>query len=118
SAAQRPAPRPFPVVYVLSSDGMLHTLNVMNGADAESPVSFLPPSANARGLIVVDDVAYVATSRGCGNIPEGVWALDLATKQVITWRASGGIAGALGLAIAGRNDLRDDRRRTLGRARA
>ena len=100
SAAQRPAPRPFPVVYVLSSDGMLHTLNVMNGADAESPVPFLPPSANARGLIVVDDVAYVATSRGCGNIPEGVWALDLATKQVITWRASGGIAGALGLAIA------------------
>jgi len=100
SAAQRPAPRPFPVVYVLSSAGLLHTLNVMNGADAESPVPFLPPSANARGLIVVDDVAYVATSRGCGNVPEGVWALDLGTKQVVTWHASGGIAGALGLAIA------------------
>jgi outer membrane protein assembly factor BamB len=100
SAAPRPAPRPFPVVYVLSSDGMLRTLNVMNGADAESPVPFLPPYANARGLIVVDDVAYVATSRGCGDVPEGLWALDLGTKQVITWRASGGIAGALGPAIA------------------
>ena len=99
-AAQHPAPRPFPVVYVLSSDGLLHTLNAMNGADAESPVPFLPPHADARGLIVVDDVAYVATSRGCGDVPEGVWALDLGTKQVVTWRASGGIAGALGPAIA------------------
>jgi outer membrane protein assembly factor BamB len=63
-------------------------------------VPFLPPYANARGLIVVDDVAYVATSRGCGDVPEGLWALDLGTKQVITWRASGGIAGALGPAIA------------------
>ncbi len=100
SAAQRPAPRPFTVVYVLSSDGVLHTINVMNGADAESPAPFLPPYANARGLIVVDDVAYVATTRGCGDASDGIWALDLDTKQVLTWRASGVIAGALGPAIA------------------
>src|SRR6266702_258277 len=62
--APRPTPRPFPIVYVLSTDGMLHTLNVMNGADAEPPVPFLPPHANARGLIVVDTVAYVTTSDG------------------------------------------------------
>jgi outer membrane protein assembly factor BamB len=88
------------VVYVLSSDGMLHTLNVMNGADAESPVPFLPPHAGARGLIVVDDVAYVATMRGCGDAPDAVWALDLGANAVTTWRAPGGLAGPLGPAMA------------------
>ena len=99
SPSPRPAPRPFPVVYVLTSDGMLHTLNVMNGADVEAAASFLPPYADARGLIVVDDVAYVTTSRGCGTAPNAVWALDLATHQVTSWRASGRIAGAVGPAI-------------------
>src|SRR2546430_9995132 len=46
------------------------------------------------------DVAYVATTRGCGDASDGIWALDLGTKQVLTWRASGVIAGALGPAIA------------------
>jgi outer membrane protein assembly factor BamB len=97
--APRPTPRPFPIVYVLSSDGMLRTLNVMNGADAEPPVPFLPPHANARGLIVVDTVAYVATSRGCGGgaVPNAVWALDLGTHQVTRW--PGRVAGADGPAI-------------------
>jgi outer membrane protein assembly factor BamB len=97
--APRPTPHPFPLVYVLSSDGMLRTLNVMNGADVESPVPFLPPHANARGLIVVDTVAYVATSRGCGGraVPNAVWALDLGTHQVTRW--AGRVAGADGPAI-------------------
>jgi len=95
--APRPTPRPFPMVYVLSTDGMLRTLNVMNGADAEPPVPFLPPHANARGLIVVDTVAYVATSRGCGAAPNAVWALDLGTHQVTTW--PGRVVGADGPAI-------------------
>jgi len=97
--APRPTPRPFPIVYVLSTDGMLRTLNVMNGADAEPPLRFLPPYANARGLIVVDDVAYVATSRGCGAASDAVWALDLGTHRVTTWRAPGRVAGAVGPAI-------------------
>jgi len=98
-SGQRPSPRPFPVVYALSSDGLLHTLNVMNGADAEPPTPFLPPHAAARGLIVVDEVAYVATLRGCGEAPSGVWALDLGSKQVATWRSPEGIVGSPGLAM-------------------
>jgi hypothetical protein len=97
--AQRPSPRPFPVVYALSSDGLLHTLNVMNGADAEPPTPFVPPHAAARGLIVVDEVAYVATLRGCGEAPSGVWALDLGSKPVATWRSPEGIVGSAGLAM-------------------
>jgi outer membrane protein assembly factor BamB len=97
--ARRPSPRPFPVVYVLSSDGLLHTLNVVNGADVEPPTPFLPPDAAARGLIVVDEVAYVVTVRGCGGAPSGVWALDLDSKQVAAWRSPEGIVGSVGLAM-------------------
>ena len=99
STGPRPSPRPFPVVYAVSSDGKLRTLNVMNGADAEPPLPFLPPHADARGLIVVDEVAYVATTGGCGEAPDGIWALDLGAKQVTTWRSRRGIAGAVGPAI-------------------
>jgi outer membrane protein assembly factor BamB len=96
----RASPRPFPVLYVLALDGALRTLSVMDGADVEPPVPFVPPHADARGLIVVDDVAYVATSSRCGTAPAAVWALDLGTKHVSTWRARGGdIAGSVGPAI-------------------
>ena len=88
------------LVYALSSGGMLHALYTSNGHDHDSPVPFLPANANAKGLIVVDNVAYVATSNGCGGAPDGVWALDLQTKKVSHWRSTGGsVAGLLGPAI-------------------
>jgi outer membrane protein assembly factor BamB len=96
---RRAPPRPFPVVYVLSSDGMLHTLNVVDGADVEAPLQFLPPQASARGLIVVDDGAYVATIPGCGEAPDGVWALNLNSKEVATWHSAGALAGSMGPAV-------------------
>ncbi|MCI0389727.1 MAG: hypothetical protein MOB07_13325 [Acidobacteria bacterium] len=82
------------LVYALSSDGMFHSMHLSNGADYEPPVKFLPPNANANGLIVIDNVAYVVTEGGCGGAANGVWALDLVSKQVNTWKANvSGIAG-------------------------
>ena len=75
------------VAYALTSDGMLQSAYVSNGADSEAPMKFLPANANAQGLIVADNVAYVATSNGCGGAADGVWALDLASKQVTTWKS-------------------------------
>jgi len=87
-------------VHALSSDGMLHSLYVSNGDEPEPPVPFLPAGANASGLIVVDGMAYAATSQGCGGAANGVWALDLASREVATWKsASGGVAGSTGVAI-------------------
>jgi len=79
---------------------MLHSLYVSNGHDHDSPVQFVPANANARGLIVVDNVAYVATVNGCGGAADGIWALDLETKKITTWKSTGGsIAGLLGPSI-------------------
>ena len=88
------------VLSVLTADGMLRTIYVSNGRDHAAPIEFLPSDANARGLIVVDGVAYVATTNGCGGAPDGVWALDIEAKKATTWKSTGGaIAGLLGPAI-------------------
>lgn len=89
-------------LYLLSADGMLHAMWVSNGEEPNPPEKFLPPNADAQGLIVVDNVAYAATVHGCGGVPDQVFALDLQSKDVNSWRAgSGGIAGAGGPAFGG-----------------
>lgn len=98
----RPATPPppsthFTLVYALSSDGSLHTMHLSNGEEAAPPVKFLPPNANAQGLTVIDNVAYVVTEQNCAGVPNGVWALDLSTKQVSSWQ--GNIAGSAGPAF-------------------
>jgi outer membrane protein assembly factor BamB len=87
------------LVYALAGDGMLHSLHLSNGADYEPPTKFIPPGANAQGLIVIDQVAYVATTGGCGGAANGVWALDLLTKQVSTWK--GEVVGTAGPTFGG-----------------
>ena len=67
-------------------------------ARSPSPaLKFLPPNANSSGLIVADDVAYAVTTKGCGSAPEGVWALDLESKEASSWKGS--VAGSAGIAF-------------------
>ena len=99
-----PPPSPFgrgpQYVYAISSDGKLHLMYVSNGEEPNAALPFLPPNANARGLIVFDGVAYAATVNGCGGVENGVWALDLESKKVSQWKsASGNIAGTDGMAV-------------------
>ncbi len=82
------------VVYALTPDGKLRTMLASDGFDYEPPMAFLPPNANAQGLIVVEDAAYVTTSNGCGGAPDGVWAVSLDSKKVSSWK--GPIAGDAG----------------------
>ena len=77
------------VVNSLSSDGMFHANYRIERRRAEPAIKFLPPNANAQGLIIVDNVAYVATVNGCGGVPNGMWALDIATKAVTSWKPRG-----------------------------
>jgi outer membrane protein assembly factor BamB len=91
------------LVYALSSDGMLHAMHLSNGADYEPPVKFLPPNANANGLIVVDNVAYVITEGDCSGVANGVWAIDLVSKKVTTWKEN--VSGSAGPAFGGDGTL-------------
>jgi outer membrane protein assembly factor BamB len=87
------------VLYVAAGDGMLHSLYLSTGMEAGPPLAFLPPNANAQGLIVLDGVAY-ATTGNCGGAFSGVWALDIASKEVNKWNPSqGAIAGETGPAF-------------------
>jgi len=79
------------VLNAMSSDGMFHSMYVSNGDEPALPMAFLPPNANAGELTVLDSIAYAATSRGCGGagelsaISNGMWALDLTSKEVAHW---------------------------------
>jgi outer membrane protein assembly factor BamB len=87
------------LLLALASDGKLHAHYVANGGEPDAAIPFLPPNANAVGLTVVGDVAYAATTNKCGGVDNGIWAVDLKTRKVTTWKTSGNIAGTVGPAI-------------------
>jgi outer membrane protein assembly factor BamB len=87
-------------VYALTSDGKLHAMYVSNGEEPNPAVEFVPPNANAVGLTVTEGMAYVATVNGCGGAPNGIWAMDLNSKQVTSWRTSSSISGTAGFAFS------------------
>ena len=69
-------------VYVLTPDGMLHEQVMTTGADFAPPVKFLPAAdASSFGLNFEDKMIYTATGRGCGGVPNGLWAINLASAD-------------------------------------
>lgn len=78
-------------IYAMGSDGLLRTLRVTDGGQVDPPVPFLPPGARPSALLAVDGLVYTTTSNGCGNVPNGVWAIDLLApdKTVATWETGG-----------------------------
>ncbi len=91
------------LIHALTGDGKFHSLHLSNGAEYQPAAAFLPSGANAHGLIVVDQVAYAATTGACGGAANGIWALDLETKQVRSW--PGTVAGTAGPAFDGTGTL-------------
>jgi outer membrane protein assembly factor BamB len=84
----------------VASDGIVRTLNLING-DAVAPAArLLPPNSSGSGLIEADDAVYAVTSNGCGGAPDAVWAMDWSRdeKPVVSWKSNGApVAGpALG----------------------
>lgn len=83
-------------VYTLAPDGFLHANYVSNGETDQKPVRFLAPNANAHGLIVIEDFAYVTTTNGCGGVQDGIWAVNLNSGKIIHWKADGELVGLVG----------------------
>jgi hypothetical protein len=91
-------------LWTMGSDGMLRTVRVTDGGQVDPPVAFLPPNARPSSLLSVDGLVYTSTSNGCGNAPNGVWALDLLSpeKKVTTWDTGGAnVAGSVALGTSG-----------------
>jgi outer membrane protein assembly factor BamB len=88
------------IIYAVTSDGMLHPLHLSNGAIQVPPIPFIPANAHARGLIVIDNMAYVTTVNGCGGVPDGVWGINLETEEVSHWEApAGNVVGISGASM-------------------
>lgn len=103
-AGAAPAANPFAPrvqwLMALSGDGYLHSMWVSNGHEPKPAIRFLPTGADARGLIVFGETAYVATTHHCGGVDDGVWALNLETSKVSNWKSqNGSIAGNAGAAV-------------------
>jgi hypothetical protein len=99
-------PRLPTTVYALSSDGLIHTVNQHSGEDITPAYKFIRPNSLARGLVVADNVAWIATTGGCGGTPNGIWSMDLgpavAVKELSTVRWLSGTAnieGSAGFAL-------------------
>jgi outer membrane protein assembly factor BamB len=92
-------------LYVLASDGYLHTMDLSTGEDSDPAIQVLPlPYGKPYGLNLVDNVIYTITGQGCGGVPNALYAVDLATKKVAVssppqaglWGVAGAVAGSDG----------------------
>jgi hypothetical protein len=92
-------------IYVVSSNGTLHALGQVSGMDLERPAPFLPPNARYSDLTAIGSMLYTSTSRECGGVANGVWAitLDPKNKTVSSWKTNGGSpVGNLAFTASGR----------------
>jgi outer membrane protein assembly factor BamB len=85
------------VVYVVTSDGVLHVLGLPSGKDIQHPAEFVPANARWSDTIAIDKTLYATTTGGCGGASNAVWAIDLESegKPVVSWTSSGPIVGRL-----------------------
>ena len=75
-----------PSVDVISIDGRLHSLNIVNGEDRFPAKEFVPPYSKNWSLLAMNGYVYTTTSQGCGRSRSGVWAMNLAdTKMPVTY---------------------------------
>ncbi len=68
-------------IYALTSDGKLHGQVVTTGTDYAPPVKLLPGAASASALNIAGKTIYTATSKACGAVPSGVWAVNMTSAD-------------------------------------
>jgi len=97
------SPQDAPVrrLYVLASDGYLHTIDLSSGDDADPAIQVLSlPYGKPYGLNLVNNVIYTATGQGCGGVPNALYAVDLANRKVAqSSPPQAGLWGVAGAAV-------------------
>ena len=89
-------------LYAVSSDGDLHILNSSTGQDLIPALRFLPPTARVTSLNLRDNVVYATTADHCDGYLNGLYAIDLLSKDKTVasfMPPSGQFAGSGGTAI-------------------
>ncbi len=88
-------------LYVLASDGYLHTIDLATGDEPEAAIKVLPqPYGKPYGLNLVNDVIYTVTGQGCGGVPNALYAVDLKTRSVaVSSPPQAGLWGVAGPAV-------------------
>ncbi|HUQ94150.1 MAG TPA: hypothetical protein VM120_20885, partial [Bryobacteraceae bacterium] len=92
-------------IHLVTSDGYLHSLNIVNGEEMKPPKAFVPPFSKPYSLNLHQGVLYASTGQGCSGAKNGVFAMDLtaADRPVTEFRSTttggAGIWGRAGVAI-------------------
>jgi len=88
-------------VYLLASDGYLHTLDVATGEEKDTPIQMLPIIyGKAYGLNLMDNVVYTVSGQSCNGVPNELYGVDLTNRKVFSSTPpQGGIFGTAGPAI-------------------
>ncbi len=96
-----PIDAPIRRLYVLASDGYLHTLDLSTGGDADPPIQVLPlPYGKPYGLNLVNNVLYTVTGQGCGGVPNALYAVNLKNKKLtVSAPPQAGLWGTAGPAV-------------------
>jgi outer membrane protein assembly factor BamB len=78
-----PANAPVRHLYVLASDGYLHTLDLTSGDESDQPIQVLShPYGKPYGLNMVGNVIYTITGQGCGGVHNALYAVNLENRKV------------------------------------
>jgi outer membrane protein assembly factor BamB len=92
-------------LYVLGSDGALHTFNLLTGEDIVPPAAFVPAFAKMWSMNLANGILYTTVSQNCNGVKSGVYAMDLSgpDRKVSYFEASNargaGIWGRAGAAV-------------------
>ena len=89
------------LLYVLASDGYMHTMDLATGEEPAPAIQVLPlPYGKPYGLNLVNDVVYTVTGQGCGGVPNALYAVDLKTRKVaVSSPPQAGLWGVAGPAV-------------------
>jgi outer membrane protein assembly factor BamB len=88
-------------LYVLGTDGYLHTLDLSTGDEAKAPMQMLPAAyGKPYGLNLMNNVVYTVTGQGCYGVPNKLYAVDLTNGKAFSSPVpQGGIFGTAGPSI-------------------
>lgn len=93
------------IVFFITGDGVLHGLNLADGADRLTPIPMVAPFARAWSLNLIDNVVYSTSGRACGEVSDKNSLEYAAAISGLRRRGSGPLLDASAVNAADVSDL-------------